>query len=127
MEKKFPKFLTAVILFTIIIIACSLFTMFYVNKKVETSFIYIIAFFILVSYFSLYLSKSRLDKHERREVLSFTISFIIFGLLLIPIYVFNYLDIKTITITGILFFCWLTTIKLYSKFLPDPKVYLKSN
>lgn len=127
MEKKFPKFLTVVILFTIIIIAISLVTTFYVNKKVETSFIYIIAFFILISYFSLYVSKSRLNKHERREVLSYTISFIIFGLLLIPIYVFDYLDLKTITITSILFFCWLTTIKLYSKFLPDPKMYIKSN
>ena len=49
---KFPKYLTVVILFTLIIITLSLLTTFYVNKKVETSFIYIIAFFILISYFS---------------------------------------------------------------------------
>ena len=107
-----------VIIFGIILMFSYLIPILFLKSEFSNiSLVYLLSFFIFVSFIISYLSNTKLSNNDKYQTLSYTMSFAIFGVIFIPIFVFNNLKIKDAIITIILFFCWITSTKIFSNFL----------
>ena len=85
------------------------------------SFIYLLTFFIIIAFIIAYLSNIKLSKEDKNITISYTMSYALFGVLFIPLFVFNNIRLKDTVVTILLFFCWITSTKIFSKFLTTKK------